>query len=192
MLEEKYLASNAPLPESRDGLDELRGVLFMHLNKYPLMDIQDAAKIVYQHEFGCAHLVKDSISAYTDLIDEYRSLVQRDLPLLESVGGGYARLDLRALKANGVELIEVYDWVLKTASDNSGSLEDFLMKLKVIREPWLGFDSERLERFFSYYKNSGYSPIHHSTRFVAAYSPAYRVIKAELARNRQTVSINGI
>lgn len=170
-----------------DAFGELLSVLLKHISKYPLIDIQDAAKVIYQHEFGCAHLSKDIGAAYSALKNEYASVEQRELPLLEDIGGGYARVDLRALKANGVTIEEVFDWVCKTAAGDSGSLERFKKELELLKHPMLGFDPERLANFYAYYKNSGYAPIHHSARYVAQYAPAYRVIRAELAADRQII-----
>ena len=176
-----------PAAQASDGFDELRNVLLLHKRKYPLMDIQDAAKVIYQHEFGCAHISRDIGAAYSALVSEYNSVRQQELPLLEDIGGGYARADLRALDANGVTVDELFGWVCRTASQDGGSIERFVSELGLLSEPIMGFDSERVANFYAYYKNSGYSPIHHSARYVALYAPAYRVIKAEYAEGRQII-----
>lgn len=184
---DKFEAYTAPAAENPDGFDELRRLLAEHQRLYPLMDIQDAAKLLYQHELGPAHILRDVGGLYTSLKDEYASLRQLEIPLLQDIGGGYARVELRALEANGVSIAEVFDWLCKTIAMPGGSMERFIESLKLLSEPEFGFDPERLKDFFAYYKNSGYAPIHHSARYVAQYSPAYRVIKAELASGREII-----
>ena len=168
-------------------LAPLRTVLLRHIARYPLVDIQDAAKLMYQHEFGCAHLIHDVGAAYRSLADEYAAIRQRPLPLLEDIGNGYSRLDLHALQANGVTVNEVFDWVVNTASSSAGSMPRFLRSLDLLWDESLGFDPERVKNFMRYYENSGYSPLNHSARFVAAYSPAYRVVLTALAEGRQII-----
>ena len=167
-----------------DGLDDLRAVLAAHIERYPLMDIQDAAKLLYQHHFGNSHLLFDLGAAYSALVGEYASVRQTDAPLLEDIGGGYVRLDLHALQANGVGLTQTFDWMCRTAASADRDIDRFVASLELLREPDFGFDPVRVGNFMEYYKNSGYSPIHHSARYVAAYAPAYRVIRAEFAKGR--------
>ena len=164
-----------------DGFEGLRSLLAAHLDKYPLMDIQDAAKLLYQHHLGNAHMAADLGAAYSALVGEYASVRQSDMPLLEDIGNGYARLDLHAMQANGVTVTQVFDWVCKTAASAGHDTAAFMASLELLREPEFGFDPERVRDFFEYYKNSGCSPLHHSARYVAAYAPAYRVIRSELA-----------
>lgn len=169
-------------------MDELRAVLRFHAQKYPLIDILDAAKLIYQHVLGCEHAIVRPFSAYSYLKDELASLRQQQMPLLEDIGNGFSRVDLRALEANGVSVDELFDWFYRS-SQYKGSMERFKDSLQLMREPelGLGFDSDRLDRFFNYYVSAGYPPVHHSARFIAAYAPAYRVVRTEFAEAHRII-----
>ncbi len=165
---------------------ELRGILQSHIVKYPLLDILDAAKLMYQHELGCEHAISQPYSAFLRLREEYAALRQQRLPLIEDIGNGFSRVDLRALEANGVTVSEVFDWFYKTSSFK-GDTSKFVDSLRLLRDESFGFDPERLDRFFDYYTSAGCPPVHHSPRYTAAYAPAYRVIRTELAADRRII-----
>ena len=40
-------------------MEELKVILITHANRYPLMQPQDAVKLIYQNEFGGGHLIRD-------------------------------------------------------------------------------------------------------------------------------------
>ena len=163
-------------------MEELRAVLRFHAQKYPLIDILDAAKLIYQHVLGCEHAIIRPYSAYSFLKEEIASVRQQSMPLLEDIGNGFSRVELRALEANGVSADELFDWFY-VSSQYRGDTDRFIASLQLLREPdlGLGFDGERLDNFFGYYVSAGYPPVHHSPRYKMAYAPAYRVIRTELA-----------
>lgn len=160
---------------------ELRSALRAHAKRYPLMDIQDSVKLMYQHEFACRHIIKDPIAAYAYLSEEYSSLRQQEAPLLEDIGGGLCRINLRALEANGITVTDVFRWMGRTAESRIGDKQRFIASLDLLweeGEPY-SYELERVERFLAEYSRADYPALHHSTRYKAAYSPAYRVIGAE-------------
>ena len=40
-------------------MEELKVILITHAKRYPLMQPQDAVKLIYQNEFGGGHLIRD-------------------------------------------------------------------------------------------------------------------------------------
>ena len=76
----------------------MRQLLENHLKKYPLMQIQDCVKLLFQSRFGCGHFVDDPQKALERLQKELGDCVfQKNAPLFEPLGGGFCRLPLSAL-----------------------------------------------------------------------------------------------
>ena len=80
-------------------MQELKRILMEHAARYPLMEAQDAVKLIYQNEFGAAHMIKDEAACRAALYAEYAATPRSDAaPLRESLEArGDDRLcDLRA------------------------------------------------------------------------------------------------
>ena len=129
-------------------MEELRAVLRFHAQKYPLIDILDAAKLIYQHVLGCEHAIIRPYSAYSFLKEEIASVRQQSMPLLEDIGNGFSRVELRALEANGVSADELFDWFY-VSSQYRGDTDRFIASLQLLREPdlGLGFDGESVDGY---------------------------------------------
>ena len=83
----------------------MRQLLLDHLHKYPLMQIQDCVKLLFQSRFGCGHFVSDPAVALARLQTEFSVCsFQKDMPLFEPLGGGYCRLNLSALDRERLSL----------------------------------------------------------------------------------------
>ena len=160
---------------------ELLRIIRNNIEKYPLMRIQDVYKLVYQHEFGCAHAVTDPESAREWLHREYRAVRQEDAPLYEDVGGGYVRVNLSALDANGVSPDELLEWFVKSAGP-AGDKEEFARILRELPNLCSCFDSGEMTAFFEEMAAKYFPSVHHSEAFREAYHPAYRVVKLDLVR----------
>lgn len=159
-------------------------IIRSNIEKYPLMHIRDLYKLVYQHEFGCAHAVTDKERAREWLLREYRSVRQEDVPLYDDIGNGYVRVNLKALDANGVSPDELLEWFVKSA-EPAGNKERFALILKELPDCGLPFDRSELEAFVRARAEEGFPAVHHSEEYRAAYAPAYRVVKLVLIRLRQ-------
>ena len=55
-------------------MEELRAILIAHAKRYPLMQPQDAVKLIYQNEFGGGHLIRDEEACLNYLRREYTDL----------------------------------------------------------------------------------------------------------------------
>lgn len=168
--------------EGKYDFGELRAVILEHLARYPLMELRDIVKLMYQQEMGCAHMLEDTDAAYSYLKHELASVEADEAPLLEDIGGGFSRLDLRAAKALGITAEGIFDLMVRTATSCIGSIERFEASLGLLKSGDIPIPEggEPLDGFLEKYSAAGYPPIHHSERFTEAYSPAYRVIKTEL------------
>ena len=161
-------------------MKELEKILKEHGRRYPRMEPTDAVKLIYQNEFGGGHLIRDEEACLVYLRREYAA-TERDpsAALCEEIGNGILRVNLAAVKPEGLEALgRVF---IESAAAHRGSLQSFLEKLEVLRrltgEGIFAFDTEALDAYLREYEQAGYPPVSHSEAYRRAYSPAYRVVK---------------
>lgn len=170
-----------------------KDILLSHIKEYPLMQPADAVKLAYQSEFGPAHLISDLKRAEEMIAREAASVENRDVSLLcedigsDYMGGGYVRFNLALKDPEGVSnrllsrIFAASGGVPEGTPDFSGTMENFLRKISVIRELTesgsFGFTSAELEEYLRDYEKAGYPAVSHSPQYREAYAPAYRVIK---------------
>ena len=162
-----------------DSTFELDSILRCHARRYPLMQPNDAVKLIYQNEFGGGHLIRDEESCLHYLRKEYAG-IQKDpnAPLCEEIGNGILRVYLTAAREEDLERIGKN--FIRSAALHTGSLETFLQKLNVLRrlagEGVFSFDAEELETYLAQYAQAGYPMVSHSEVYRQHYHPAYRVV----------------
>ena len=54
----------------------MKNIILEHVKKYPLMEIRDIAKLIYQSEFGGGHMIADSSMSLRRIQEEYQTLTQ--------------------------------------------------------------------------------------------------------------------
>ena len=161
-------------------MQELKRILTEHAARYPLMEAQDAVKLIYQNEFGGGHLIRDPESCLEALRQEYAA-VKRDpeIRLAEPIGNGIIRVNLAGVKPEDLEALG--QAFLASAAVCRGDRERFLEKLKLLRkltrEEIFSFGEEALEGYLEAYAAAGYPPVSHSKGYREAYKPAYRILK---------------
>lgn len=162
-------------------METLEQILHSHAKKYPLMEPQDAVKLIYQNVFGGGHLISDLTACRRKLRQEIAATPQEPgAQLLEYIGNGVVRVKLNALVGSGYSAEQLgYDFVL-SAREHTGSMNGFLLKLDILRKVTaagaFGFSSEDLERYLENYKQAGYPMVSHSEQYRQAYRPAYRIV----------------
>ena len=160
-------------------MEELKVILITHANRYPLMQPQDAVKLIYQNEFGGGHLIRDEEACLNYLRREYADL-EKDpsAQLYEEIGNGIVRVNLAAVKPEDLEQLG-RDFI-RSAAKHKGTLDSFLNKLEVLQtlttEGVFAFDLDALNAYLSEYKAAGYLAVSHSEQYRQAYKPSYRVI----------------
>ena len=161
-------------------MEERKVILITHANRYPLMQPQDAVKLLYQNEFGGGRLIRDEEACLNYLRREYTDL-EKDpsAPLYEEIGNGIVRVNLAAVKPEDLEQLG-RDFI-RSAAKHKGTLDSFLNKLEVLRmlttEGVFAFDLDALNTYLSEYKAAGYPAVSHSEQYRQAYKPAYRIIR---------------
>jgi len=154
-----------------------------HALRYPSWTAQDILKLMYQRYLGCGHFAPDEASARERLLREWDATpADRQQPLCEPLGGGYARLHLAAAKAAGVPLSLILRLFLASAVlPSTQQIQQLHTALQQVDPLALGIDPIAWSDAQQAWKDAGYSPPGHSEAYRAAYCPAYRVIKASYA-----------
>ncbi len=156
-------------------------ILISHAAMYPDMQPQDFCKLAFQNEFGCGHLIKEKDAAYSYLLEELENTRQNDnIPVSVNIGGGWARLNLSAVK--NVLPPEIIFRIFEMSCIPSGNIDSFKNKLSLIvkaaRMGIINFDADALEAYFSSF-DIGSLPAH-SGIYKEKYGASYRVIRSEL------------
>ena len=163
-------------------MEELKNVLATHLERYPMMEPCDLVKLLYQGEFGPAHLVADPERAIFFLEQEYAAAAKEEIPLWEDIGGGMGRIYLAALpEGKFPALCRAFLASAAATEACSGDIARFKEKLAVLEELTLPFPRENLDAYLKEYAAAGYPRVSHSETYRACYRPAYRVILKRFA-----------
>jgi uridine kinase len=155
-------------------------ILKIHFERYPEMEAADAVKLIYQNEFGSAHMIADEASSLCRLEEEMDSCLYNDSAEAEDIGNGLIRLYLPYIKNSGLSLSSVNRMFIRTSKEHTGKLASFLEKLnclKALAEAGEApFSAESLDAYLADYESKGYPAASHSEHYKAHYHPAYRLI----------------
>ena len=160
-------------------------IIAFHAKRYPLMQPQDAVKLLYQHSFGVGHLIPDSHAFLERLIRETEETgTVPGIPLTEPIGNDLVRVMLASPDFSSINAEELTAACIRTAAEPPDSMEAFLEKLAVLenacRNGIFSFTPGELEDYLTAYRAAGFPPVSHSEIYRQAYHPAYRVAKAGL------------
>ena len=160
-------------------MEELEKILREHAKRYPLMQPTDAVKLIYQNEFGGGHLIRDEQACLAFLRWEYDSIAKDpNMPLYEEIGNGIVRIHLAAVKPEDLE--QLGKDFIRSAAEHTGSKEQFLQKLDVLRQLTAAghfcFGMIELDDYLSEYIESGCPMVSHSEQYRQNYAPAYRIV----------------
>lgn len=171
-------------------VQELRDVLLQHFEKYPVMQLRDMVKMIYQNEFAGGHLITNERDSLNRLREECGALnehtcIAQSSRLFEDVGNDLCRLHLDKLISSNsdISLETVNRFFVCTANSVTGNVESFAEKLDVLRQccrdKELPYSIEDVDAYLANYKNMGYPAVSHSETYRQAYCPAYRIVKSE-------------
>jgi len=151
--------------------------------------IQDAYKLIYQSVFGVGHLTVNSDLARKNLkqeLDSVRAIDDEKMIENISISGEIVRLNLRPYKYQNGNIDRLFQAMLRSAGEITGSRDDFLKRWSEFKQAVilgdLNFDKEHLKIFDAKVKSENYPARHHSAAYKEANQPAYRVLKNDLAR----------
>lgn len=156
--------------------------LLAHYQRYPLLQIQDIFKYIYQSAFGCEHLVSSVSSATEYLKREYATCARANTQEIDALNGAYSRVHLSVLD-RGLCAETLAKLFVASAKKEPNGHEHLLHQLAVVRElikeNKLPFSVDTFEKEVRAWAALEYSAIHHSEVFRANYAPSYRVIANE-------------
>ncbi len=164
-------------------MTELQQILLEAQKHYPKMGLSDHIKLIYQNEFGCAHL---ALQASPEQLAAECASASPGRNLFEPIGNGYRRLYLRNAANLGASVQTLHRICLATARQSSGRQDSLRRKLlqlydlcrvgKLPHKPglcWL---------YLQNYEAAGFPAVHHTSAYSSAYAPAYRVVSNTYAR----------
>ena len=76
----------------------LKDILLSAYFNYPLIQMEDMIKLIYQNEFGGGHLITNPTNSLNYLCKEYDSITTPLTERFESIGNGLYRLYLEDIK----------------------------------------------------------------------------------------------
>ncbi len=160
-------------------INDITKLLINHINQYPLVQIQDIVKFLYQGEFGPKHMIGTENKSFQFLKDEYKSIDDcLETIMSENLGNDLVRLHLNSLDQNMISLVNKF--FIQTAHNMQGDIEVFKSKLRLFkdmcRDDALPFHALEVDNYLKRYQEEGYRAIHHSDIFKKSYHPSYRVI----------------
>ena len=155
-------------------------ILRSHFARYPAMTPQDAVKLLYQSAFGPGHLIADPAYAQRRLEEEYTAVPAGDGPLLEDIGGGFARLYLPAAKGQNLPVSAIFARFSAASTAECGGMPAFAAGLILLeglaRQGAAPFSAEALSQYLAPYRAQGCPMVSHSEVYRQHYHPAYRVV----------------
>lgn len=159
----------------------LTGIVKDQLELYPEMQITDILKAVYQSVLGCGHFVSDTDVCRKLLYDE----ISRALPEYRQAEklGRYCRIHLSSLDSLGITADQLLRMFILSASkeDRKEYFEALTVLPTLCEEGIIPFPANDMKTCISKHRSEGAPPFSHSGHFHSRYSPAYRVIKSNIA-----------
>jgi len=179
---------------------ELEKIIKKYIINYPVVELMDVVKLIYQNEFGPGHAVEYGEAAYDRILSEAidAKAIARPSILTMPIGNDLARvhnvLFLELFKDNLLAAKVLAAMFSVTAGLLKGDFHSFTdkidMLLGLIKEDelsgnneymfkdWLYNYEESLEEIDMYIKN-GYPAPRHSEDYRHMYHPCYRVVYQE-------------
>jgi len=165
----------------------LMKLLDSHLNRYPLMEIQDAYKLLYQAALGLERSLHVYSDFEEDLLEEWqRVTASAALPSWEDIHphGLLVRFHLAPFKARAGQPSKLATICYWSAPLLPGNIEDLKNGWETLRrmcheKRWGRFSAQASDEFDQWLKRYQFPPVQHSERYRREYQPAYRLVLRE-------------
>ena len=147
--------------------------LNMHLNKYPLMQLQDVLKLHLQGILGPTHLIKDIERLKSNLINEYNECKNIDYKydLIEQISDEYVRVYLKPYYEKYGNFDKLIDLFVKSCNLDY-DINEYINEIKKL------INKENQEKINEYLDSKSYV-VSHSLIYKENYKPHYLVINAK-------------
>ena len=171
----------------------MKNIILEHIKKYPLMEIRDVAKLIYQSEFGGGHMIPNPQTSLNRIQEEYKSLGTEALnvsSVIENIGNGLARIYLSCLD-HGISANVLNEMFVHSANNKKGTIAGLEEKIELVismcQNSLLPYCMEDALEFFEAWENDGYPAMSHSEIYRQNYYPAYRVVEDNFVKLYQVV-----
>jgi hypothetical protein len=158
----------------------LKNIILSQVAAHPSARPQDMIKLCFQAAFGAEHLLIDRDRAYNYFMTEYNATKSTDEPLFEEISDDYARMNIGAIKREGIDPDRAFSMFYMTATEKSEkgeAFEELILSIgKLARDGKLHFSYEEWESTLQEYREKGGGPVHHSDAYRQSEHPSYRVI----------------
>lgn len=157
--------------------DNIVNIVKDHVEKYNRMTAKDAAKLVYQNVFGCAHILENpGWKKY--LGDEYDRVTADITAESDCIGNSRCRMPLAKAKALNIAN-DLLEKICLVSAERAGTNDDFTSKMeeliKAAKMQKIPFAKDELESFAKMTE-----PCSHSENYREAYKPSYRVVESKI------------
>lgn len=158
-------------------------ILIDHIEKYPLMSVQDIYKLIYQAAMGPEHLITNKDNAYEKLCFELEKIeASSSLSLLEEIDptNKLIRLNLspfKERKGDTKKLFGIFYQTAITVKPESVKIKQYFDEaICLAGDKKIAHDTKELKSFFRVKSSQKFPPAHHSDLYRKTYHPAYRLI----------------
>ncbi|HOD93301.1 MAG TPA: hypothetical protein PLT91_03835 [Clostridia bacterium] len=155
-----------------------------HYKLYPESGMQDWFKLLYQSEFGNAHLSDNYKYNLEKLVEEISSCISIKSDI-EDIGGNFMRVHLGWLAKSGLSYERFVKIMQLSRLRSKGAIDGFWQKVSILENSIIKLSIPiSMEEFHSFekkYHEAGCPLLSHSTKYKVLYSPSYRVICKEYA-----------
>ena len=176
-----------------------KDIMVMHINQYPLMQIEDMFKLFHQASFGPAHFNKQpSLDFIMKYLDEELSHVDvhDEKPSVMQIGDGYVRIDLLAIKKGEItkgDLAQAFYQSMLDDINRNQAISQFKVYcnvlLELITDRKVSFDDKEVISHLKWYIDQDYPAVHHSKQYQSHYTPHYRVVHINHIKHYQIASL---
>ncbi len=145
---------------------------------FPLMQVEDFIKQIYQAEYGCEHMLDTNTE--NRLTEECRQMHSPVVAqqLFDTISSNLVRVNLSAYCQNSYSLSTLADMMKSVPC--SGSVEGLERRLsqllQLVEDHRIDLPVYAVKRALSQYRAGGYGALHHSTAYRLNYQPHYRVV----------------
>jgi hypothetical protein len=182
-------------PMTQVDAESWLGLIMRHLGWYPLMQLSDIYKLLYQGVMGPEHMVATQQEFSRRLEGEFENQPQStDQPVLEVIrpDSSLYRLNLRPYKARYSRVDRLIPAMLATTKLITGTHEELRsIWSDITRDVEQGKIAEisttQLDEFNTWLKQQAFPPVHHSEVYTREYQPSYRLISSKFTADLDLV-----
>jgi hypothetical protein len=164
----------------------LVGLIQQHMIWYPLMELRDVYKLIYQGVMGSEHLISSPEEFSRYLAEEFYPLLPDPSErILEPIRPDRTllRINLRAYKCQQQQLDVLIPLLIETARSFTGDLNElqvtWMSFVQACEQGWISnFNIKEIHQFTEWLEGLGFPAVHHSEAYGCEYQPAYRLISA--------------